>query len=140
MKRTLTAAAAVLAATVLAGCSAPVAKTPTATKTAGSVSSATGAMTRALASCGLFPDDDGVTMSGTAGLTLASQPHGEPTDVVAATARCTLVSLGLPSKQVSLFDATTMSGGYQTLQWGRYSATVDADDTLRFTVDVFAAG
>lgn len=141
MRRILPVTAILIALTFVAGCSVVstgVTPHPSPTRAAASNRSATGALISALASCGLFPDDDGVELGDKVALALASQPHGEPTDVDAVTARCTLTALGLPAKEGELFDTTAATGGYQTLQWGRWSASLRVKDTLHFEVDVFA--
>lgn len=94
------------------------------------------ALTNALASCGLASTREGVTLRDSRGMTLVSQPRERPTDVVAASARCVLTDLGMPDRDASLFDSTMAVGGFQTLQWGRWSATLKVTDTLRFEIDV----
>jgi hypothetical protein len=147
MKRALAVATIIAATTFVAGCSAAQqAVKPTATsRTTSASAAAAGEFTRAMASCGLFPKDEGVLLGGRTkatrtSLTLISQPHGKPTDVDTATVRCTLGALGLPAKDAALFDTTAATGGFQTFQWGRYSATLHVTDTLHFEADVFSTG
>ena len=142
MKRVLPVLTLLAAATFVAGCSAlstPVARSSP-TRVAASDRSVSGAITGAMASCGLFPGDDGVVLGKKAALALTSEPDGKPTNVDAITTRCTLSALGLPAKDGAVFDAAMATGGYQTLQWGRWSASEHVTDTLHFEVDVFSTG
>lgn len=102
-----------------------------------SSSDATAALSQALASCGLSSRSTGVTVRAQ-DLALVSQPHGRPTDVVAASARCTVKALGMPARDAALFDQDMASGGFQTLSWRGWTATMTVKDTLHFEVDVFA--
>jgi hypothetical protein len=142
MKRLLAVLATLAATTFVAGCSGltTAAPTPAPTRAAASSRTAGAALTGALASCGLLPGSDGVTLGTKVDLTLVSEPHGQSTDVDAATARCTLTTLGMTAKVGSVFDTTLATGGYQTLQWGRWSASLHVTDTLHFEVDVFSTG
>lgn len=146
MKRTphsarLAAAVSAVALTsaVITGCTTAGAAdgAPGAGKASAASADAASALSKALASCGLSSRSTGVTVRARR-LALVSQPHGRPTDVVAATARCTVKALRLPAQDAALFDSTMASGGFQTLSWQGWTATLTVKDTLHFEVDVFA--